>query len=498
MRKEEENLVSENNLLFKEEEQSLLYQKHSNEKNIFPEENENLLDEILRKGVLTKYSIFIWIVTILFQLVNGMEMCLFCVTIIPLKEKFDLSQGLVSLVSSIICVGVALGSYLSGILSDKFGRLLVINLSQGLTVLTHIIMCLFLVLPVFIITRFLTGILVGILLPIIMNILGEYQQAKYRGFVLLFNWFFYGMGQVLENLIALGVMPNLQQEKLKLYLWILLIFPLLSFISSILFLNDSPRHLIINNDINNDEKSLNQAINIITSLNKGHLPEEEKIKIINEVESAEANKEVKGKIKELFNRKYLRTTIILMTIHMILSFSYFCSLSVSSLALDKMIKEDGEKKYSNRDIIINQIFIGMVNPIANLIGGFIIEIKCLGRKKSLILFFAIMFITFILMVISVILFQIFSPISLGIGDMTANLAICITIEVYPTKLRDISSGFCIMMNRILCVIILFIFVPLLDVSYKIPFIITSILCFIGLPLSYFIPYESIGKQLDEN
>ena len=62
-------------------------------------------------------------------------------------------------------------------------------------------------------------------------------------------WSFFGIGELIASIIILVIMPELQKDKLQMYLLILSVFPLLQFISCLLFLNDSPKGLLLTKKI---------------------------------------------------------------------------------------------------------------------------------------------------------------------------------------------------------------------------------------------------------
>ena len=82
---------------------------------------------------------------------------------------------------------------------------------------------------------------------------------------------FYGVGQLITNLVGLFVMPNLESSRLRLYLIILTILPFLSLIGCIFLLSDSPRGLLLSKNILDNRSS----INALNEINKENLNEEQ-------------------------------------------------------------------------------------------------------------------------------------------------------------------------------------------------------------------------------
>ena len=85
-------------------------------------------------------------------------------------------------------------------------------------------------------------------------------------------------------------MPNYEEKKLRLTLLVYLIFPIIGSIVHYFTLYDSPRNLIVNGE---KEK----AFTILKDMNNGkELTEEEKLKIVNEVNISTSNRNIKNKI----------------------------------------------------------------------------------------------------------------------------------------------------------------------------------------------------------
>ena len=155
-----------------------------------------------------------------------------------------------------------------------------------------------------------------------------------------------------------------------------------------------------------------------------------------------------------------------------------------------------ENKNSNKDIIKNQIYIAFFDLLGSFVGGCLAEIKSIGRKGVIWIFMLLSAITLIPSCFSVTLFNIFFTVSITFSAIYGDMLITYISEIFPTKLRDISSSFFLTSHRISGFISQFLFLALFKINYKLPFFFGSLLNIIGVMTIFMLPYESIGKPLD--
>src|SRR5690606_38740117 len=104
-------------------------------------------------------------------------------------------------------------------------------------------------------------------------------------------------------------------------------------------------------------------------------------------------------------QKYLLLTVLLSAIWFFNSVITYGPYVISTLTMQQLGQGDNRvdtegrmiNKYSNKEIILNQIFINLILMPSNFIGGCLSEVSFLGRNKSTILnmvlaFFMIIFI----------------------------------------------------------------------------------------------------------
>ena len=72
------------------------------------------------------------------------------------------------------------------------------------------------------------------------------------------------------------------------------------------------------------------------------------------------------------------------------------------------------------------------------------------------------------------------------------------VEIYPTKIRDLSSGFHFMITMFSGLISQFLFLGASYINFRLPYYLLSLTCFIACVFVYLLPYETRGKHLDMN
>lgn len=471
------------------------------------EYKEKIIDRIIEHGYFTKYPIFITISIFTCFIANGFVVNIFNLIIMPTKKYFNASDFITQIIAAVLFIGLAFGSGFASMLSEKYGRAKVIKIFSGVMCVTYLISSIFFKLSLFLLSRIILGFCVGVIEPLIFNTFGEYLPSKIRGFLLMNSWFFYTLAVFLENIIALKVIPYLETENLQKYLIILNFFFILNFLINFFMLNDSPRNLIIKSirakNFYDREANINEAIKILNNMNKSPLSQIEEQKLVNELyNSSTNNTNNDSSFKELFSKKYIKTTYIGIFIFFVYSCGYFGFYIISTLTLEilnkkeKEILDNIETKNSNKDIIRSQIYIALFDLLGSFVGGSLAEIKFIGRKGVIWIFMLLSAITLIPSCYSVTSYNIFFTISITSGAIYGDMLITYISEIFPTKLRDISSSFFLTSHRISGFVSQFLFLALFKINYKMPFFFGSLLNIIGVMTIFMLPYESIGKPLD--
>ena len=155
----------------------------SNTKSTISKDKKELnLNEIMEKGDNTKYSIYALLNILSVLFIDGLEKMIYVFLIIPLNEYFRFKEFESELCSSIIFLGLSLGSISSGYLTKYFKREKVLKICSFQFVILHLFYSIFFYKAIFFICRLLIGFLLGIYTPICLNLYCEYLPSKNRGF----------------------------------------------------------------------------------------------------------------------------------------------------------------------------------------------------------------------------------------------------------------------------------------------------------------------------
>ena len=493
----DEGISREEKIISEDENHPLL--EEDNNRNINSKIKEKLLiDKIIDKTNFSKYKISSLFCMIFIFLSYGIELYLFNAIMLPMKEKFKLNNIFLGFINSALFLGTIFGSFFAGNLSKKFGRIKIININLITLTIFHLIMGIWLKIYIFIICRIVIGFSIGILVTLSINIYSEYLTSKNRGLFLMLLWSYGNIAQILQNLIAYFYLPKLENLKIEKYILMLFSFPLITTLICLIFLYDGPRYLILSNN----NENLQLAVMILNNMNNNiELTSEEIDQIQIEVKSNldSSNYILNWTITYLFNDFYLKNTLLLIIILFIASINYEGILIILPLVLkklnEKLEKTSTEEKLL-KGVILNQIIIGFYGTFANLIGGFISDIKIFGRKWSIMIFLLLTLITSIPVSFSILLFHIFSPIQLFSSEILCSLLMTYIVELYNSKIRDTSTGFFFMLDRLFDFISPFVYIKMINLNYQLPFFINASLCFVGAAVVYYLKYETAGKSLD--
>ena len=133
---------------------------------------------------------------------------------------------------------------------------------------------------------------------------------------------------------------------------------------------------------------------------------------------------------------------------------------------------------------------------SSVIGGILIEIPFVGRKGVLWIWQLINALLLLPAVYFPKLFTFFMSVSNFACSLWGNVLITYIVEIYPTMLRDTSSGFLLMIYRLSCLISQFLYLGLFEIHYKIVYYLSTILLLLGVIATLILPFESVNKPLD--
>lgn len=276
--------------------------------------------------------------------------------------------------------------------------------------------------------------------------------------------------------------------------------------------NDNDKKNEYENNLQNDNASKNLENNKFD--NKNYIIEESSpdIKVNNEdIKSRISNNlnnndnnnnNTKNKINknnagffDMFNKKYCITSMFLSLVWILNSLVGYGPFFILPITLTSLGVEENFKN-SEIDIIKSQLFVSVFGIIANPLGGFLCELRYLGRLKTGLLS------AFIGSIINIILIFDFKNVVAYMGllgifnTLVFNTTITYTSEVYPTYVRDYSSGFMNCLGNFGAMISQPIFVLLNYVGMKVPYMFCAAFFILSAICFFILPYETRGIELD--
>lgn len=139
---------------------------------------------------------------------DAMDVGILSFVLAALAIDWGLSSSQVGLIGSVNSIGMMVGAFLFGIMSDRIGRknvfiitLLLFSIGSGLSAFTT-------TLSAFLILRFIIGMGLGGELPVASTLVSESVNAKERGRVVVLLESFWAAGWIISALIAYFIIPK--------------------------------------------------------------------------------------------------------------------------------------------------------------------------------------------------------------------------------------------------------------------------------------------------
>lgn len=205
--------INGNNYEFQEEEESNNPNKSSTNKTL------PIYDQLINKAgyntALTKRIIISYIINIMFQ---GSNFSFIPSFYHPLKDKFQIKDSEMDLLSSIIFIGFVLSSLTIKLQQQYFSRIFLVKSHYFLLSLFYLIMILTNSYNGFLFTRFIIGINLGYTQPVMANLCAEFIPTYKRGLVLISLFSFYMLAylfNLVSNLIFIGNYDALKFEGIE-------------------------------------------------------------------------------------------------------------------------------------------------------------------------------------------------------------------------------------------------------------------------------------------
>jgi len=254
---------------------------------------EMSIDDLLNKIGFNKYHFIIYLIVILSLISDGVELYLVYLIAPVLSYINNYSDNFISMITSVLFIGIAIGSISSGLITKYFGR------KNGIMIFLTLI-AVFGTFCVsidniywFILCRFIVGISIGYLFNIV-NAFCEILPIKYRDFMIGSIFFAIKLGII--YFIFIFYIFSFYYDILSSYKTIVILSSLpmiICWMVAFLYFEESPRILLW-------DCQYAKAFDIIEKMNKGSsydFNEEDKSKIVRYIENS-LEKEYSNLIKE--------------------------------------------------------------------------------------------------------------------------------------------------------------------------------------------------------
>lgn len=394
-------------------------------------------------------------------------------------------------------LGCLLGVMLSGSLSDKYGRKLLMYAAALIFIVAAIGIGISENLTVFILFRILGGIAIGIASNLSPMYIAEVSPAARRGRFVSLNQFTVVIGilaaQIVNWLIADPVTPGEDilstwngQMAWRWMFWVGGI-PAVIFFIMLFFIPESPRWLASKNRIS-------EAKNIFIKIG-GEAYVQEQHELL-DAHNSETNKE-KVNFRALFQGK---TGRILLIGIVVAAFQQWCGINVIFNYAQEVFSAAG---YGVSDILFNIVITGVINVVFTIVGMYTVD--RLGRR-TLLLAGAVGLACIYAVLGACYYFQISGMIMLvlvlmGIAcyAMTlAPVAWVVISEIFPTRIRGMAMGVATFSLWAACFVLTYTF-PILNSNLGAygTFWLYGIICILGFIFVKAQLPETKGKSLEE-
>jgi len=464
--------------------------KHIEDLSTEPEKDEiKLLDKIISEYGYRFQIIKIIIISIFLNFITSFVIyhvsSYLLVIEKELKTETTMSQENLGIMLSCICYSFrAFGCFTFIFIVKSFSRRTLIFFSLSIIFSLNVLITIKLNLWTYLAFLIFGCFCAGIIDPITLDVLCESLPIRLRGFFMCL----YSLGAPLSQtsqFIFLKIIYDESKNNFQMVLLTGTLLILLLIILIIIFFEDSPRNLIVTEDLSRAYSQLEKMQNPPRSLT-----DSEKNTLYTQIHYGLNNLVIKD-FSSIFSPLFLRTTLIFIGIIICFKSVDDGISAVLTLYLQKILGTSDQKL-----IGLDGTKIYLISSLAPLLSGVLIEIKFLGRKFTLM-------ITAVLLLISYFLFHVNLSnyiLWLGLLNVFTNSSSCIVFtlitETYPTKLRDISEGFFSCIGAIGSLIGNMAFMSIFKLGMNAPFYLQIGNSIISLVLVYFIKYETCQKELD--
>ena len=454
---------------------------------------DRIYDSTIRHGLYQKLT---YTILGLAALSDEAEIITLSIILPVITREWGLSPQQQEVLGSVLFAGIFLGSIIIGFIADKIGRRKALLFSLCFQFIFAITAPLIQNYLVFLIVRSALGIMIGCTIPVVVSYITEISTSDYRGKSQVFIQVFFVFGMIYATIMSLIFMESFDNGNWRGLLLAGALPSLLVLIGTICFVKESPRFLFTAGKFQEAIQCLEKIATINNEYRNVTLNQQEKEELLYWQQENLNKKEKKSTVKKLFKINNLLKTFPLLISWFGLSFNFFGMIFV----LPFILGNNNEQLETKDPSGIFKYFLILFGELPALFIAYkIIDHKSFGRKNSTILGHLLATLAFITgyfcqgnaLIASLILARLGTKLSF----ITINP---LTSELYKTNYRTLALGFTSGFGRIGAVIMPMITLKLFAKDPQAPLLAFGIVSIIMAIALCFIPYEPLGRKLDES
>ncbi len=448
------------------------------------------IDEFFDEIGYSYYHYFMLAILILIFFADGTEVLVISLILKSLENEWQLTPMTKSLVASSAFIGLMIGSFITSRYLDLYGRKTFLLWGGATVIIFGYLSSISINSLQLFMSRVLMGIGIGSQIPAATNLAAESIPSYNRSMYLANMWIAFPLGELYVCIVAMYVMPEFEVNQWRRVLLFCLVPVVLCFAGSF-FLYESSRYLMAYNRIDEAKKVLTS----IAEFSKVHVEEEK----LNEVISEGVNNPLNNydsNYKILIKKRFLSLSINSWLIWFISSAGLYTTVYMLPQVLASLnpVGKSVVKRNVFKDIIISNV----IAIPKTLLGGFLSDVKFLGRIRTLSITFICSAISALLVILDVFNINLYAGlIKLMTGISMAVIKIYST-EAYPTKIRGIGYGTGHSFARLAGMLVPFISEGLwYYMGMLAPFYFILLTSLLGVYSTYSLPFETLGRTLDK-
>jgi len=459
---------------------------------------QNPFDTILENKVkFGRYQMITYFFMAFTTFSDGSEIVSLSILVPILQKEWNISDTQQGLLGTVLFTGIFLGSLLSGLVSDRFGRRQALLYATLVQFIVGVISALISNIALFILVRGIFGLLIGFTVPLAPSMGSELTPIEYRGRGVVAINFFFSLGKLYGVIVAKFCLISLTEGNWRAMLIWSSLPSLIVWYGTWRYIKESPRFLVAAGRIH-------EGVEVLNHIAKENNPDT--VKPISEAEKralAEWSTKTFGDIKVedmkstlnvLFSEKMKKITTLLWTIWFSLNFAFYGMIFILPIMLSALDNASNSDGTSGLDGLLYTIMGELPSSVLAL---YIIEKEMFGRKGTILYSQAVGCVVFLLSFIGPTSYLVpMFTIARFFLKLSFAIIYPLTIELYPTSSRTSGFGFASGFGRLGASVgpqgLLWLF----NAGIMVPAFGFAVACAIQAVAAYLLPYDTRGRRLD--